>query len=622
MMKPAITPDWDDLDNRNSRWVNMVARLKPGVTMAQATAALQPIWHAERLIDFPFQKNQSAKNRAAYVDHARMTLVSGATGFSPLRDSINTPVKVLMGMAALVLLMACANVAGLLLVRAAGRTREMSVRYALGAKRQRIVQQLLAEGLMLGLAGGGLGLLLAQPVAALLIRRIQGLSEGDAPYSSAIDLRLLLITIGITLLTSIVFSLAPALQFWRPNLLPALKQQNTTVSGGALLLRRLSVGVQIALSVLLLAASGLFLRTVNNMRSEDLGFRPDHLVEFDVDPRLAGYETGQVDALDQRILTTLAALPGVKSVSATDDPELAGNNSETSLEVPGFKSSRSRDTTVEWTSVMPGYLGTIGAPLLAGRDLTDQDRAGATPVAVISKRAAELYYGSVQNALGRTFSFDSAQPDIHIVGIVGEVHHVDLRQTILPRVFHPYLQDKPHALTFVLRTVAAPGPLMETARQAMHQLDAKLALDSMRTMDLQLDRSMVEERTLALLATSFGLLAALMSAVGLYGVLAFDTVQRTREIGVRMALGASRSSVARLLMIETLRLAGVSILLSLPLAWAFARLAKSLLFGVETADPITYTTVALLVALVAVAASAIPTWRAASVEPMRALRYE
>jgi predicted permease len=623
MMKPAITPDWDDLDNRNSRWVNMVARLKPGITMSQATVALQPIWHAERLIDFTYQKNQSAKNRSAYVDRARINLVSGATGFSPLRDSINTPVKVLMGMAALVLLMACANVASLLLVRAAGRVREMSVRYALGARRQRIVQQLLAEGLLLGLTGGGLGLLLAQPVAALLIRRIHGLGEGDAPYSSVIDLRLLLITLGITLLTSIVFSLAPAVQFWRPNLLPALKQQNTTVSGGALLLRRLSVGVQIALSVLLLAASGLFLRTVNNMRAEDLGFRPDHLVEFNVDPRLAGYAPDQAVALDQRILTKLAALPGVKSVSATDDAELAGNNSVTSLEIPGFKSSREDDRNVEWTSVMPAYLGTIGAPLLAGRDLTDQDRRGATPVAVISKSAAELFYGSVQNALGRTFTGGGDTKDpIHVVGVAGEVHHVDLRQAILPRVYHPYLQDKPHQLTFVLRTAAAPAPMMESVRQAMHQLDSRLALESLITMDVQLDQSMVEERTLALLATSFGILAALMSAVGLYGVLAFDTVQRTREIGVRMALGASRSSVARLLMVETLRLAGLSIILSLPLAWAFARLAKSLLFGVQTADPVTYTTVALLVALVALAASAIPTWRAASVEPMRALRYE
>ncbi len=247
--------------------------------------------------------------------------------------------KVLMGMGALVLLMACANVAGLLLVRAAGRVREMSVRYALGAKRQRIVQHLLMEGLLLGLVGGALGLLLAQPVAELLIRRIQGLNTGDAPYSSHIDLRLLLITLAVTLATSLIFSLAPALQFWRPNLMPALKQQTATSSGRALLLRRFSVAVQIALSVLLLAAAGLFLRTVNNLRAEDLGFRPEHLVEFTVDPRLAGYSGDQITALDKRILATMHALPGVKSVSASDDPEMAGNDEVTTVDVPGYKAA-------------------------------------------------------------------------------------------------------------------------------------------------------------------------------------------------------------------------------------------------------------------------------------------
>jgi len=370
LMKPVITPGRDDLERYNSVWVNTVARLKPGVTLAQATAAMQPIWHAERIIDFAYQENQSPKNRAAFIDRAHMKLLSGATGFSPLRDSINTPVKVLMGMAALVLLMACANVASLLLVRAAGRIREMSVRYALGARRHRILQQLLLEGLLLGIVGGGFGLLLSQPIGELLIRRIQGLNPGDAPYSSAIDLQLLLITIAVTLLTSITFSLAPAVQFWRPNLLPALKQQNVTVSGGALLLRRVSVGVQIALSVLLLATAGLFLRTVNNLRAEDLGFRPDHIVEFTVDPRLAGYKAEQVTALDERIIEALHSLPGVRSVSASDDPEMAGNDETNTLDIPGHKPEERHALNVEWSGVMPGYLATIGAPLIAGRDIT------------------------------------------------------------------------------------------------------------------------------------------------------------------------------------------------------------------------------------------------------------
>ena len=623
LMKPAITPDWDDLEDHNSRWLNVVARLAPGVTLAQATAAMQSIWHAERIVDFTFQDDQSARNRIAYVDHARMKLLNGATGFSPLRDTLDTPIKVLMGMAGLVLLMACANVAGLLLVRAAGRVREMSVRYALGARRHRIVQQLVAEGLLLGLTGGGLGIALAHPVAELLIRRIQGLSPGEAPYSADLDLRLLLIALAITLATSLLFSLAPAVQFLRPNLMPALKQQTLTASGGALLLRRASVGVQIALSVLLLASAGLFLRTLANLRAQDLGFQPDHLVEFSIDPRLAGYSTSQVFALDERIIAALKALPGVRAVGAADDPEMAGNDEETSLQVPGFKPSKEGEMQTEWSSVMPGYLETIGAPLLAGRSINDQDRAGTAPVAMVSQKIAVHFFGSIQNALGRTVKGGErdAAPRT-IVGVFGEIRHVDMRQPILQRVMLPFLQGDPHQIAFVVRTAAAPEAMMETVRASMHQLDSRLALNDLQTMGTQLDQSLLQESTLSLLATNFGILAALMSAVGLYGVLAFDTVQRTREIGVRMALGASRPEVARLLLTETLRLAGFSILIALPVAWGCAHLAKSLLFGVQSADPLTFAGVATLVGLVAMAASALPTWRAASIEPMRALRYE
>jgi predicted permease len=621
MTKPVVTPDRDDLHDYTAVWLNMVARLAPGVTLAQATAAMQPIWHAERILDFSYQTSKTAAVHESFVDHAHMKLLHGATGFSPLRDTLDTPMKALLGMAGLVLLMACANVAGLLLVRSAGRVREMSVRYALGAKRYRIVQQLLGEGILLGLAGGGLGLLIARPVSALLARRLLlRAGAGEAPFSTTLDLRLLLIALAITLVTSVLFSLAPALQFWRPNLAPALKQQNVTVSGGALLLRRLAVSAQIALSVLLLAAAGLFLRTVNNLRAEDLGFRPDHLVEFGVDPRLAGYRTDQVDGLDERIFAALKALPGAQAVSATDDAEMEGSMEVETLEIPGYKPARNRDRNVEWSGVMPGYLKTLGAPLIAGRDFTEADRHGTAPVAVIGKTAAIFYYGSARKALGRTLKGDDQQRTI--VGVSEDFHHGDATEHPGRRVFVPYLQQSPHNLAFVVRTAAAPGPMLNTVRQAMHRLDPNLAMDGLETMDMQLDNSMSQARTLALLASAFGLLAALMSAVGLYGVLAYDTVQRTREIGVRMALGASRRAVARLLMVETLRLAGISILIGLPMAWGFARLARSLLFGVQSADPLTYTAVALLVALVAVAASAIPTWRATSIEPMQALRYE
>ena len=620
MTKPAITPDRDDLNDYTAAWLNMVARLAPGVTRAQATAAMQPIWHAERLLDFPHQASQTDAIRERFVDHARMKLLNGATGFSPLRDALDTPMKALLGMAGLVLLMACANIAGLLLVRSAGRVREMSVRYALGAKRYRIVQQLLSEGILLGLAGGGLGLLIARPVSELLVRRLMVGSVGEAPFSATLDLRLLLIALAITLVTSVLFSLAPTLQFWRPNLAPALKQQNVTLSGGSLLLRRFAVAAQIALSVLLLAAAGLFLRTVNNLRAADLGFRPDHLIEFDLDPRLAGYRTDQVNALDARILAALQALPGASSVSAGDDPEMAENASVETLEIPGFKPAKRGEMNVEWSGVMPKYLETLGVPLIAGRNITESDRHGATPVAIINRRAAVFFYGGVEKAIGRTLKGDDQQRTI--VGVAEDFHHGDATEQPGRRVFVPYLQQAPHQLTFYVRTAAAPEPMLETIRQAMHRLDPSLALDSVWTMDTQIDMSMEQAGTLALLASAFGILAALMSAVGLYGVLAFDTLQRTREIGVRMALGASRESVARLLLSETLRLAGISIAVALPLAWGLAHLIRSLLFGVQIADPLTYFAAAMLVGLVALAASSIPTWRAASIEPMRALRYE
>jgi putative ABC transport system permease protein len=620
MTKPVITPDRDDLNDYTAAWLNMVARLAPGVTLQQATTAMQPIWHAERILDFSYQTSQTAPIRKRFVDQAHMKLLSGATGFSPLRDTLDAPMKALLGMAGLVLLMACANVAGLLLVRSAGRVREMSVRYALGAKRYRIVQQLLGEGILLGLAGGGLGLLIARPVSELLGRRLLSASEGAAPFTTTLDLRLLLITLAITLVTSVLFSLAPALQFWRPNLAPALKQQNLTASGSALLLRRLAVGAQIALSVLLLAAAGLFVRTVNSLRSQDLGFRPDHLVQFDVDPRLAGYRTDQVNALDDRILATLRALPGASSVSAGDDPEMADNSGMATLEIPGFKPAKRGEMNVEWSGVMPHYLETLGVPLIAGRGIAESDRHGAAPVVVINRSAAVFFYGSVEKAIGRTLKGDDQQRTI--IGVTEDFHHGDATERPGRRLFVPYLQQAPHQLTFYVRTAATPAPMLETIRHAMHQLDPSLALDSVWTMDTQIDLGMAQARTLALLASAFGILATLMSAVGLYGVLAFETVQRTREIGVRMALGASRSAVARLLLADTLRLAGISIGVALPLSWGLARLIRSLLFGVTMTDPLTYFSAAMLVGLVALAASAIPTWRAASIEPMRALRYE
>ncbi len=626
MMKPVLTPDWDDLENHKSRWLNIVGRLKPGITRQQAQAAMEPVWHALRVDEAKDQDEQAGNFRERFVSQSHFSLVDGSTGFSPMRDNIATPLKVLMGLAGLVLLMACANVASLLLVRAAGRAREMSIRYALGARRARVLRQLLAEGLMLGIAGGALGIALAQPIAAFLIRRMQGQTPGEMPYSSHPDLRLLAISFAVTVLISLLFSFAPALQFWRPNLGPALKQQTVTAAGSPLLLRRSSVGVQIGLSVLLLAAAGLFIRTLANLKNTSLGFTPGHLIMFGVDPRLAGYASDQTYALDRKILDTLDALPGVRIVGATNNPELVGNDEQNGIEIPGYKPQDPTEMQTETSEVSSGYFRAMGIPLLAGREIVDSDTAGRQPVIVVSQNFAQHFFGSTGNALGRAVTLGristSKEQPFTIVGVVGDTKHRDVRQPFARRIFTSYLQRPPAEMTFLVGTSQSPDAALNTVRSAMQRLDPKLALDQLETMDMQFEQSLYQERTIALLATSFGVLAVLMSAIGLYGVLAYATAQRTREIGVRMALGASRFAVARLVIYEVLKLAGVSILIALPVAYGFGRAAKSLLFGVGSADPLTLLAVVALVTLVSACAASIPARRAATLEPMKALRYE
>src|ERR1035441_2848297 len=312
--KNIITPRWQDLDDFNSHWMMVVGRLKPGISRGQAEASLQPLWHALRAAELAKIPNASEHLRRTYLDESHILVLDSGRGFSPLRDQIGTQVMIVMGMVVLLLLMACVNVSSLLLVRAAGRVREMSVRYAMGAGCWQIVRQLLAEGLLLGLLGGALGLLLAPAVSAPLIHRIAGDTATDLPFSSTLDMRILLFTFALALVVSLLFSLAPALRFLHPDLANSLKQQSTTSGGGQLRFRRALVAVQIGLSLLLLVGAGLFVRTLHNLRTLDVGFATDHLVSFGIDPRLAGYQTGQVFPLYRRVLQTLSALPGARAV--------------------------------------------------------------------------------------------------------------------------------------------------------------------------------------------------------------------------------------------------------------------------------------------------------------------
>jgi putative ABC transport system permease protein len=624
-MKAEVRPGFKDLEDRTSRWLNIIGKLKPGLTREQAEAGINPLWYSIRADELKQREHSSEHYKESFLTKSHLFVRDGAKGFSPLRSDVQTPLLIIMAMVGLVALMACANVGSLLLVRAAGRMREMSVRYALGAKRSRVVQQLLVEGLMLGLAGGALGIAIAPSVSAWLINTIWSANPGDLPFSSHPDLRILFFNFALALLVSLVFSLAPAIQFWRPNLAPALKQQAMTAGAGPLRFRRISVAVQIGLSILVLVGAGLFVRTLENLKSLNVGFETDHLVTFGVQATLAGYRTDQTRDLDSQILQTLATLPGVRSVAGTTDPELADDNTGRNITLSGYTPKENEDMDVEMPEVSPGYFSTMGMPLLAGRELTDQDHDGTQKVAVVNESFARHYFADPQRAVGQYFAWGggTVKPDTEIVGVVKDARHTGVRQEILRTIFTPYLQDKDlRSMTFYVRTWQSPESVEATVRSAMQTLDSKLVLDNFRTMQEQVETNLIADRVIAILASAFGVLAVLMAAVGLYGVLAYSTAQRTREIGIRIALGAGRTSVMRMVLGEVLWLAGISIALALPASLLLTHAARSQLFGISSSDPLTLVVVTVLVATVALASALLPARRAAKTDPMKALRWE
>jgi predicted permease len=398
-----------------------------------------------------------------------------------------------------------------------------------------------------------------------------------------------------------------------------------TAGSGPLRFRRISVAVQIGLSLLVLLGAGLFVRTLHNLKSLNVGIETDHLVTFGVLATLAGYQPDQTRDLDTRILQTLAALPGVRSVAGTTDPELADNNTSNNITLAGYTAKENEDMNVESPRVSPGYFSTMGMPLVAGREFTDQDRDATHKVAVVNESFARHYFGEPQLAIGHYYGKGGGQVpiDTEIIGVVKDAKHTGVRQEITRTTFTPYLQEtNPRAMTFYVRTWQSPESAEATIRSAMQNLDSNLVLDTFRTMEEQVDDILTTERVIAILASTFGALAALMAAVGLYGVLAYSTAQRTREIGIRIALGAARGKVMRMVLVEVLWLAGISIAVALPASLLLTRAVRSQLFGISSSDPVTLVVVTLLVAAVALASALLPALRAAKTNPVTALRYE
>ena len=629
-MKAEVVPGWNDLEDRSSSWLNIIAQLKPGTSREQATAAIRGLWYSIRTDELKQIGSHSQQYINDKLASSHVEILSGSKGLSSLRKDAAAPLLIIMAMASVMALMACANVSSMLLVRAAGRAREMSVRYALGAKPERVVRQLLVEGILLGLTGGLLGVLLAPQLSAALAHMIwAGSVPGDLPVSSHLDVRIIVFNFALAMLFSVLFSLAPAFQFLRPDLTSALKQQ-VIGAAGPLRFRRISVAVQIGLSMLLLIVAALFVRTLRNLESFDVGFATDHLITFSVDPTLAGYPVEKAGDLETRVLQALTTLPGVHATAATTDPELADDSTGNDVTIPGYVPREGEDMNVEHSRISSGYFSATRMPMIIGRELNDQDRAGTQSVAVVNESFARRFFGQPARALGHSFGngHGNVNTNIQIVGVVKDARHAGVRREIVPTVFTPYLQDlqavamHPGGMAFYLRTWQEPSSAKETIRRAVHETDSKLVPDGLRTMREQVETNLVAERVISLLASAFGLLAIVIAAAGLYGVLAYSTAQRTREIGVRIALGADRRDVIRMVLMEVLWLAGVAIAVAIPTSLLLTSLVRNQRFGVSSSDPLTLSVTTMMVAMVALLSAMAPARRAAKVDPMVALRYE
>ena len=623
MLDVVIPGKGKRLSDHTDRWMNVIGRLHEKETREQAEAGVAPLWHALRAEELKALGQRSPRFVDDFLTHSRLHLQPGARGLSYSRAGLEVPLLAMMAMATLVLLLAATNVASLLLVRAASRAQEFAVRSAMGARSGRILQQLLIEGALIGLLGGTAGLLLAPVAIRLLVHQFATPDQVGA-FHATLDLRLLGFGLMTALAVSVLFSLAPAIQLLRPHLAEALKQTAMT-RRGVLNLRRAMVSLQIGLSVLLLMGAGLFVRTLENLRHVDAGFNTTHLVTFHVNPLQAGYKQPQIAALEHRVIDVMRGQPGVKAVAASDDQELAGNSQGGNVTVEGYTPPVNEDFDIEETVVNSGHFHAMQVPIAVGRTFSDADDATAQPVAIVNETFARHYFKDVAAAIGRRVAKGSGN-HLHymtIVGVVRDTRHVNLRDPSLPTLFMPVEQvDAPGQLFLYLRTATPPEAMFATVRSAVRSIDPVLTITGLRTMGDQIEESISNERMIEVLALVFGGLAALLAGVGIFGVLAHATVQRTREIGIRIALGSTRLAICVLVLKETLRLGAVGLLVALPCAVLLGRMLHSQLFGVSAADPWTLAGVVLVMGLIGLSATLIPARRAASIDPVRALRIE
>jgi predicted permease len=625
MMSRKLTA-YLDLNNRRVRWVTVFGRMKPGVSLPEAKASLQPFFH--QILQMEVKQKEFAK-ASPYMKQQflkmSMDVLPASKGRSYMRRQFSEPLLVLMATVVLVLLIACANIANLLIARATSRQKEIAVRLALGSGRRRIVSQLLVESLLLSITGGIAGLGLAVWSDKALISFLPP-SSTPLNISSMPDWRILTFSFVLSVLTAIIFGLVPALQSTRPDVASTLKDQAGAVTSGAsTLMRKVLVTVQIALALLLLIGAGLFVRSLRNLKDLDPGFHTANLLAFKVNPTLNGYKEDRTKKFYLRLKEAMETLPGVQTAALAVVPVLEGDEWDQWVTIDSYSPKTGELPDPHMNFVSPDYFKTMEIPLLTGRDFRRTDVLESSKVCIVNETFVKKYFGTI-NAEGHRIGMGidpGTKTDITIVGVARNTKYESMRDEIPPEVFRPNQQmDFATGMVAYLRTTLDPQQIFTSVRRRVHDLDSNLPVFDMITLERQMEHSLITERLVALLSTGFGFLATLLAAVGLYGVMAFAVARRTREIGIRLAIGATGKNVLWLVLSEVLVLLGIGVAIALPSAWALTQTVRSRLYGVQPSDPVSIAAAVLAISVVAVLAGFLPAHRATRVDPVCALRYE
>jgi putative ABC transport system permease protein len=626
MMAQQMTLDTKAIDGWNNYWMKVLARRKPGVSNKQAAAGINAAYHPLLEEQLPKITGWNEPKRQAFLNKT-IFLTPGDRGRTVLQSDAEGPLVVLFAMVALVLLIACTNVANLLLARGAARQREFAIRGAMGASRGRLIRQLLIESLLCAIGGGVIGIVLGSWLNGVLTP-IVAANAGIEGLASKLDTGVLAFAIGATLFSGIFFGIIPAWRVTRSSVTDVIKDQGSTSSASVshVRFRKVLVAGQVAFTMLLLAGAALFTRTLWNLRNLDLGLRTEHVISFSIAPNLNGYDTPRTVALVDQLRARIAGLPGVRSVGSSEIATLTGDREGSNITAEGGIQLPEDQQDVDFVSVSPGYLSTLGVAMLSGREFNEGDAARSPKVAVASEAMAKRFFPG-RNPIGMHFAFgggSKVKPDIEIVGVVRDVKQDHVKSdSAFPYVYIPYAQQPSlSGMTFYVATERDPLLLASTLQSEVRQADPNLPVYNVKTMERVVEEDLFSARMVAVLSGSFAGLAALLAALGIYGVLAYLVVQRTREIGIRMALGAEAGDVRTLIVKEVGAMVVAGVAVGLPLAYVMARLSESLLFGVSAANPAIYAVGLLLIAVVALVACYIPARRATRVDPLVALRYE